>query len=207
MIWGIGSGRCGTKSLAKALHGEHEPQRKIKDLPAKWRMGGLDGSSLVDLTAYLCSLLDDNYLAVVDLRYSYMIPLIAAIDSEAEFIWVARKPFMCIGSFLNGNAWTEDWTDEDNFLSPYEGWPKYFDRIDKAAWYWNRVNQIILHDLSRLRNWSFIWSHNLVEHENSYPGEDVTKFTRQQGSRIMEATYRTYNMIHEVASEKGKARI
>ena len=31
MIWGMGTGRCGTKSLARVLDGVHEPMPWIRD--------------------------------------------------------------------------------------------------------------------------------------------------------------------------------
>ena len=108
MIWAPGTGRCGTRSLARVFGGVREPQPWFEAEPVEYALGRRDHEPF--LRQRLTDRLALDVPAVVDLKHSYLIPLIVGVDPDARFIWLVRHPMLCIGSFLAGGAWTErDW--------------------------------------------------------------------------------------------------
>jgi len=85
MRWGVGTGRCGTLSLATELGGVHEGSPGL----------GSDGPTLELLLGRLRA-----GVASVDRLQSFLMPEIRALDSNAEFIWLLRDPWSCIQSML-----------------------------------------------------------------------------------------------------------
>lgn len=86
MRWGVGTGRCGTRSLAEQLGGIHEPSP------------GLVGPRVKQLEILRGRL--SKGLPSVDRLQSFAIPLIAQVDPSAHVLWLARDPWGCVPSML-----------------------------------------------------------------------------------------------------------
>jgi len=180
-VWGCGTGRCGTKSLAADLGGLHEPK--------PWLGPAATAAYYGDEAAYrLCRERLHERLAlgvpVVDLKHSLLIPLICQVDPEAEFIWVIRDPAGCVASFLAGNAWTKAhaWP---NLWHPHGGWPEAFSRFDKALGYWCEVNLIIGAALAVCgRPWEQRRTVDLTAHLNRYPTSPQWRFSAEEQQRL-----------------------
>ena len=166
MIWGCGTGRCGTKSLAKMLGGVHEPQDGIQVIP--YVMGWCPDSqwSVVrPITQALRARMDMDTPIAVDPRHSYVIPLIQQIDPDAQFLWIYRDPLLCIESWLARGNWLPDDPLEGRY-HPRGGYPEGWDRIAKGIWFWRAINSLIRDNLHE-RFQVLRCPDDLTEHTNS----------------------------------------
>lgn len=201
MIWGIGTGRCGTRSLARLLSGIHEPQPWLAEDSVAYAQRGEHADHL---KALLRGRLALDVPAVVDLRQSYIIPLIGEVDPQAQFLWLARHPMLCIGSFLAGGSWTSRDLHGARKLSPAEGWPAGATRLEKATWFWVAVNQRIQQDLERTGAPFEVWlTHELPAqvHENHYEASWDWTWTREQAAHIQDHTATTWLHLQHLAAD------
>lgn len=164
MIWGVGTGRCGTKSLAETIGGVHEPQPWLLDEPVRYLLGETE---LKDVLIEKLRARLELGVPIVDLKNSYLIDLIIEVDPSAQFIWMWRDPEDCIRSFLAGGSWTE----QDDFgakkLRPKFGWQPEATRLDKAIWYWREVNHFL--DINLMWSTFEVWkTTELPVHENQH---------------------------------------
>ncbi len=170
MIWGVGTGRCGTKSLAKSLGGIHEPQPWFQDEPKKW---WLSGEPSAELALTILDRREMDTPIVVDFKHSYIMPLIKQIDPKASFVWVIREPVQCIKSMVHGKWWGETDNNGANLIEPYAGFFWGLTRVYKCIWYYEKVNREIykhIKDISLI-----VYTEDLLEHENKYPEEAKTE--------------------------------
>ena len=124
MIWGVGTGRCGTAGLAVQLGGEHERQGSVAELAA----GG--------------------HRAVVDPAFWRVIPSIYEADPAARFVVIYRDPVEVVESLLSVGIFRCEF-DELNKV-PYAWnvrppvWPGTWEPYQKAAWLWRTINSRIM---------------------------------------------------------------
>lgn len=142
MIWGVGTGRCGTKSLAVLVNGEHEGFPGL----GKWVAMVLANEPQGDpekVKQILRHRLREGKPSV-DYAQSYVMDWIEEIDPDAEFIALFREPVTCIESMLRLEWWSE--TDQFGRFKPRPmgAWPDDATRLDKAIWHWSFTNQRIL---------------------------------------------------------------
>ncbi|MEE8115187.1 MAG: hypothetical protein V3T23_12650 [Nitrososphaerales archaeon] len=164
MIYGVGTGRCGTKSLAKELGGVHEPEPWFIDEPKRWYLSGNDN---IALNSMIKSRSELDTPIVVDFKQAYMMSLILRIDVRAKFIWIIREPVSCIKSMVKSKWYGETDNNGANLLEPWSGWDEGQSRIDKCIWYYRTVNE---HILKYKRYISAVYfTEDLEQHENEYP--------------------------------------
>ena len=171
MIWGVGTGRCGTKSLAKELGGVHEPEPWYTDEPKTRWLTGVESYTLKEMIKYKAQL---DTPIVVDFKSSYMIGLILRVDPGAKFIWIIREPVQCIKSLLKGKWYGDTDKQGENLLEPWMGFNRgvYDDsRFHKCCWYYHMVNEHIY----RYKRYvsAVYFTEDLEVHENKYPA-DIT---------------------------------
>jgi len=158
MIWGIGTGRCGTMSLAKEIDGVHEPK------PA------LDNSGYAAI-----GLLKDRLAKgkpSIDWKQSFYIPEIKQIDPDAHFIWLIRNPFEFVSSFVARGGW-----DYPHYIKWTRG-----NLVERGLEWWLEVNAIISDNVplggpSEVRR-----TVDLELHENK--GNKAVFFTPQEANYI-----------------------
>ena len=167
MIFGVGTGRCGTKSLAVQLGGMHEPEPWLREEPARYKCDR-DNYYRESLLEHLRTRSELPVPIVVDLKHSYVIDLICEVDPDATFVWI-RDPVDCISSFINGGAWTRtDWHGSRNWR-PFGGWPKEISREMRVVGYWIEVNKMIENSLLKSeRDYRLVKTESLTVRENVY---------------------------------------
>jgi len=169
MIWGVGTGRCGTRSLAEDLGGLHEPQPWLGEDAIRAHHGDADARArTLERLAERAALPTP---AIVDLKHSWVIPLIREVDPNPFFWWQARSPVECIESLLTGGAWTErDWHGTRKWF-PSGWWEDGDTRFDRAITYWKGVNSLILDEYRSggPNGWRVTTTHELRHHLNKYP--------------------------------------
>jgi len=172
MIFGCGSGRCGTRSLATQLGGLHEPEPWLKEEPVQWQCDG-DTDVRESLIANLTARAKKDTPIIVDLKHSYVIDLICEVDPYAEFIWMLRNPVDCISSLLNGGAWTKtDWHGARKWR-PKGGWNDKVCRERRVLTYWIQINNLIHRSLAESgMPWKLVLTESLTAHENVYSKRD-----------------------------------
>ena len=166
MIWGIGTGRCGTKSLAADLGGVHEPTPWLGHRAVEaYRWPG-QGGPVAWCWTRIKERRESGEAAVVDAQHSYVIPLIRQVDPAAEFAWVIRNPQSTAESLIEGGVWTEQDGNGRDRWAPAEGWLGE-PRVVKAAMYYRAVMAIILSEFERRREpWRILHTPELQAHEN-----------------------------------------
>lgn len=183
MQWGVGTGRCGTKSLAADLGGLHEPQPWLGPDAIEAYYG--DREALERCTGKLAGRLALGAPAVVDLKQSYLIPLICEIDPAAAFIWMVREPLALVRSMLAGGWWTEKNRYGAWLWRPPEGWPEAATRFDKIVTYWCEVGRLIERDLAACgAPWQRRLTSELSHHENKYPSSPGWQLTDAETARV-----------------------
>jgi len=145
MIWGLGTGRCGTHSLAKEIGGEHELDRPTMIQTARAANG--DNNARCAVQAKLKSFIDEGK-PIVNLHFVPVLPLILELDPDPSFVWVWRGYARVMQSQLQGSHcyWEEGYRDWTEFMHPFNEWeymPTYFQE-QKGLWYWTAVNTEIL---------------------------------------------------------------
>lgn len=191
MIWGVGTGRCGTKSLAMQLEGEHEPKPWLEHEPAHYARGILSPGEELHL---LANLSDRSRLItpiIVDMKHCYVMDLIEKADPDAAFIYLVRSPFDCIASFMLGGAFTEQDNKGNSKLQP--GRPGWKDevpvsRLLKVSWFWRGTNKRIMdHFLVTKRPFAVLYTDELTTHANVYVKKDFS-FTREEATNVSNFT-------------------
>ena len=86
MIWGVGTGHCGTHSLAQWLELKHEPRRQALTAHMEYYFEPLPPQMREDVLGVLREGGD-----MVDSHLSPLIPLILEADPDARFAWVWRN--------------------------------------------------------------------------------------------------------------------
>ena len=146
-VWGVGTGRCGTKSLAKDMGGLHEPSPRLGDYACLTKFS--------ESAYYYCShVIRCRHLMeapiIVDMHHSYLIDMIMDIDSEAQFIWLIREPLQCVTSLLSGGAFTEtDRWGVNKLSDPPRQDGDREGRIISCCNHWVNVNNLIMESVRR----------------------------------------------------------
>jgi hypothetical protein len=199
----LGTGRCGTRSLAKDLGGIHEQQPwfSVEAIAAYW------GD---EQARELCRAKLERRLASgvpqVDLHQSYLIPIICSVDPDAEFIWLVRHPMTCIASFVAGGAWSRMNNDSESLWRPRYGWPVGLPRFDKALHYWLNVNVLLERELVASGHpWRLVRTETLVAHKNVYPKSRAFVWKPEEAARVMDETAGLWlRLLALVAAQAGK---
>jgi len=196
MIWGVGTGRCGTKSMAEDLEGLHEPKPWLSELPAHYYRGLCGSDRLLPLLKERRRL---DTPAIVDLKHSYIMNLIENVDPEGEFAYVIRSPFLCIASFLAGGSWTEqDWYG-DRKIQPAEGW-RDETRLEKAIYHWVVTNEIIINHLRKsMLPYSMFETDDLIAHNNKHSTSPGHIFSREEADLIFRGCWKTWARAMKVS--------
>jgi len=197
MLMGLGTGRCGTKSLAVQLGGLHEPKPWLKEEPVQYKCDrnmDVRDSLLENLKARS----ELPVPIIVDLKHSYVIDLICEVDPEAEFIWMLRDPVDCISSLLNGGAWTKtDWHGARKWR-PFGGWKDDVPREMRVVRYWIEINKMIEKSLMEAGKGIEIYpTESLTAKENVYSkrdriGGDLLKIVHEMCGPLYKQWIRDY---------------
>lgn len=197
-LYGVGTGRCGTKSLAAYMRGVHEPTPWLREeaIAAYWG----DPVARALCIGKLRSRLRLYAPIVVDMKQSYLIPLICRLDPEAAFVWMVRNPAACIASFLAGGSWTETNQYGAGLWHPRAGWALNLSRFDKAMIFWREVNHLIAQDLAACgRPWQCVRTEELGElRHNRHPASPKWRFTPEEAGRIVEACGVQWDMLRSL---------
>jgi len=195
MIWGVGTGRCGTRSLAADLEGVHEPQPWFTDEPVRYLLYGLFEEQIKERLKERLSL----GVHVVDLTHSFVMPLIREVDPSAVFYWPVRDPFAFCCSILAGWQWTDnaDWGVRQ--LKPPTGWGEV-ERLDKAIYHWRRTNAVIFENIDFTNGDKILLTENLKNWENKYPPDKKLNFTAPEARKIAETCWREYEFYKDLAN-------
>ena len=142
MIWGVGVGRCGTKSLADQMGGLHEPDDRFKHEAIDYHERGRVSLSLINELARRTAM---DTPIVVDNKQSLVIRLISEIDEDASFIWLLRSPIESSVSIAKRGYWGQ----LPRCTPKVEG---FFDltHFRKCAMYWLYKNKLIERELEGL---------------------------------------------------------
>lgn len=193
MIWGVGTGRCGTRSLAVQLGGEHEPKPWLKHEAAYYARGLVDthDPEWNELIHRLNDRRDHDTPIIVDLKHSYVMDLIEAVDLDAHFVVMFRNPFDCIASFMLGGAFTDqDWQGDRKLRTNDQQLFDSMTRLEKVTWFWVRTNIRILEHLEKSdRPRVYRRTGQLTVRENVY-SKQAFRFTRKEASMISNQTHR-----------------
>lgn len=144
MIWGVGTGRCGTTTYAHLIGARHEPPPSIhmKQHIVYYYQLGAFRVSILDMLKGIHEHRRDN----VDNGYSFVIPLIYEVDPMAEIHWLIREPKSCVNSmFRHGFFGLRKGKPSIIRVKPHE-WPEGYDRLMQICWYWKETNERILKD-------------------------------------------------------------
>lgn len=169
MIWGVGTGRCGTHTLADLLKLPHEPNPKPMTSGVEWWRERTHEDEILPI-------IEDRMKlgGCVDLHNVPILPLILAMDPEPTIVWIWRGFEKVAKSMTKPghDYWGElnrDWT---NFLYPRTGWPSHYNREHKMFWYWCTVNTFIYENVILLPRdqWRIYEAESLPHHAFKGPG-------------------------------------
>jgi hypothetical protein len=185
VIWALGTGRCGTRSLAAQLGGVHEPRPWFSTEAIRAYYG--DAAARATVREKLLGRLALGVPVVSDLHHSYAIPLICEVDPHASFVWLVRHPMTCIASLLAGGAWTAQNDNSATLWRPADGWPAYWSRLIIGMHYWCSVNRAIWVELDRCgHGWVIQETESLTAHENKYPASRAWTWRPEDAAAIMD---------------------
>jgi hypothetical protein len=146
MIYVVGTGRCGTMTLARLLGGVHEPSPPIIAEATDYYLGR--HGCLGALVAKLRVRASLKTPAISDNKQSTVIPVIREVDPRAEFIMLVREPIGCVASFVRRGTYrrrVDVW--ERHRLRPLTGFPRDWTQSMKCGWLWAETNRVVLSSL------------------------------------------------------------
>jgi hypothetical protein len=170
--WGIGTGRCGTATLAIVNKGLHEPRPWFYEEATRYYWGERDEELMETLRRKVAQRIRSPYEMVVDQKQSLIIPLLVEMDPEAKFVWLIREPIDAVKSYMAFGYFrreTGKWDWQRVILDiwrlrPQEGWPNGWSAESKCFWYWYEVNRVIERDLKETgAEFEIIFTHDLGE--------------------------------------------
>ena len=146
MIYVVGSGRCGTATLARKLGGLHEPEPTIIAEATDYYLG--KRSCLPELCRKLRARAQLPTPAISDPKQSTVIPLIVELDPSAELIVLVREPTASIASMAARGAYQRpNWIWDQHRLRPRTGFPADWSPIMKLGWLWVETYRVIFSSL------------------------------------------------------------
>ncbi len=152
-VWGIGTGRCGTVTLAKVRGGIHEPKPWIHKEAARYYCGERGDELLNSLRHKLAARLRLKEELIVDSKQSLIIPFIMEIDPGAEFVWLVREPRASMKSFSAWEFYSREPSEDFGYeldqwrARPPGGFPSNWSLLMKRLWFWEEINKVIARDL------------------------------------------------------------
>ena len=162
MLYGVGTGRCGTKSLAKQMGGLHEPEPSIHHEAIDYYRTGNISANLIRVIKQRAVM---DVPIIVDNKQSLVIDIICRFDKDAEFIWLIRDIKGCVESFMKRGTYNQ--FRETHRISPTEGFPTEWDDKVKTHWMYFEKNVTILNALKRnMKLPKIILTSELTEKEN-----------------------------------------
>ncbi len=143
MVWGVGTGHCGTTLLANNMKGRHQPAPKLMCSAPEYY--NYPERAPKGLYGELEKLRDLDTPIVVSHKYSLCMDAIIYVDPKAEFIWLLRDPSDTIRSDMQRGLYDRKTPDKwvTNRIKPTNGFPAYFQTIDKTIWRYWLLNQAI----------------------------------------------------------------
>jgi hypothetical protein len=126
MIWGIGTGKCGTSSLASYFGGLHEPSPGIRT-----------GKRAKEV---LLERINLGSPLISDMAQHQVIPEIIEVDPDYKFVWLVRNPWDYVASRM---------AEGRNKGKAGPGTPTF----DAAIRFWLDVNTTINTNLSKTRSY------------------------------------------------------
>jgi hypothetical protein len=110
MVWGVGTGRCGTQSLVQEREGMHLPvadDNILRALALAWAQGSTTEADERVLRLSIDSWRQTEYPILVDWYFSYIMDLIEEEDPDAGFVFVYRDPVKCCASMFRDSWWVK----------------------------------------------------------------------------------------------------
>lgn len=100
LIYGVGSGRSGTRSLAASLGLLHEPDPSL-GAPAFAYLDKTSQENFKALKRCISKRMENAGPGIADHHQSLCIPTIIKVDPDAQFIWMVRNPILVVTSWLS----------------------------------------------------------------------------------------------------------
>lgn len=174
MFFILGTGRCGTLSLANTLLDQtdsvclHEPEPSLIEEAAAYRYGELDAQHIRDLLLRTrVPVVNGQFYGESNQTLALIIPLLSETFPDARYLWLIRSGLDVVASGV-GRAW---YTGAGAGHKPYERcnaiekrwidhriegdrcgdvdadtWAR-MSPFEKTCWYWQYVNRTIEQDL------------------------------------------------------------
>jgi hypothetical protein len=206
-IWGIGTGRCGTATLAITRGGAHEPKPWLFMEAMKYYQGERSEEVMTILRDRLQARMRSLFNFIVDQKQSVLVPLIVEVDSEAKFVWLIREPVDCVKSMMAFGFYArtiEKWDllrimlDESR-VRPKEGFPDSWSLETKCFWYWHEVNSVIERDLVTTgAPFEMVFTHDLGPVVYNSIAYVLKKQTRKDGQSFVERPDNVFKDAHTV---------
>lgn len=173
----VGSGRCGTASMAEALDGEHEP---FMDPVVYLAMARSHGWLTDDSIAFLLQFRDDWPEVVCDYKQSELIDVSSKVWPDARYLWLVRNPADTVASMVAQHWYlpSDDmyppgylniyWERDGDLLNTAitndagnrtrgdmtghynrDQWMA-MSQVERCGWWWNYCNKTIFEQFQRL---------------------------------------------------------
>lgn len=159
-VFVVGTGRCGTKTLAHlfkqltGVHSVHEPEPALVRV-ASFRMGGNEYNVQRTLAHARKESVDQNtHYFESSLWNTWLISDYLELWPQAKFVWLSRFPLSWARSAYR-RGWyhpdSEEHVGAYSYLRPYpaSGFPQDVDRWFKLGYMWQRYTKHIVSTLSR----------------------------------------------------------
>lgn len=200
-VYVVGTGRCGTASLAEKLGGLHEPDPDIIHESAQFYLG--NPQILPDLIEKLKERRKLDAPTIADNRQSLVIPIIRQVDPASKFILLVREPTACIESFYARGAYSEDDSSksEDKWVAnrpkPLTGFPQHWTAFMKCTWRWVEVHRTIFNAIGH-PELSIIFTEEIdgeVHNKSRQEQSEYLQKKRKQGLTVEEKKFFNDNAL------------
>lgn len=187
MIWGVGTGRCGTKSLSERLGGVHEPKPWMLEHPAYYRRGLIGPDECIKT---ILGRMELGASSCVDFKQSFVMDLIVKQDKDWRFVWIIRNPMECVSSFLSGGGFTKQDLFGERYIQPAAGWGDEKSQLKRIAYHWLQTNRMVHGYLQTLSPARFcaLFTDDLGDSHwtNRYPEDRRTDYTKQEAAWLFD---------------------
>lgn len=200
----VGTGRSGTKSMARLLQGEHEPLKRPTSYLAMAR-----SHSWMSFEGLATAMSKQEYPEVIsDYKQSELIDVTSQLWPDVHYLWVTRNPADTIASMVQKRwylpsddnyppGYLSFWVEGDDRVMQltahneagnrtrgdlvgdftFSEWSQ-MSQVERCGWWWNYCNQAIAAQLNRMDGDRFVTLKleklGVSLHENHSTAEPVT---------------------------------
>ncbi len=201
MIYGVGVGQSGTRSLAKLMNGVWEGLPHICKEAVDYYLTGVREPVLIDKLKERAKI---ETFFIGNNKQSLVIDLIHEIDPTATFVWQIREPIGNIQALRKRGSYLIEGPSRRERIFPRGGFGEFKDHFSKICWLWKEKNLLIEQMLKKLGvKYRVVFADDIPYRLGVDCKDDLEIFDKQQ-KYLEDNIFPLWNRYEKEYSEESK---